>query len=44
LKFRPRGDSVSPSLLEGMASAGWDDPAYRAAYRECMKPRLERRR
>jgi hypothetical protein len=30
-------------LLEGMATSGLKDGAYRAAYRECMAARLKRR-
>jgi hypothetical protein len=30
-------------LLEGMATSGLKDPAYRIAYRECMAARLKRR-
>ena len=42
----PSGSIVVQSpdpLLEGMATGGLKDPAYRTAYRECMAARLKRR-
>jgi hypothetical protein len=41
----PSGSIVTRSpdpLLQGMATDGLDDPAYQAAYRECMSKRLHR--
>jgi hypothetical protein len=43
----PSGSIVTRSpdpLLRGMATDGLDDPAYRAAYRECMSKRAHVRR
>jgi hypothetical protein len=41
----PSGSIVTKApdpLLKGMATDGLDDPAYQAAYRECMSKRLHR--
>jgi hypothetical protein len=47
IRTDPSGSIVAESpdpLLEGIATEGLEDPAYRTAYRECMAARVRERR